>query len=252
MTFPPSEKRVPEHGWRSEGVKTFVVNLDKSIARLERITRQLAELGMPFERIQAVYGATLSEFERKRDFAKFQSLIVMRRKLLDGEIGCSLSHDKIYRRMETEGIDIALVLEDDVLVYPCMNETLSKIEKFANTTKPQVFILSCYDKDESNNAGIERIHNATCTDGYVITLPAARAILRSNYPVVTTADSWPRWERKLGLQVYQYMPASVRQFCLGEFRSEIQSGKTNGERTLLGVARNVAKKLKRHLCRLKI
>lgn len=228
-------------------MKTFIVNLDKSVERLARITQQLNDLGMRFERVSAVYGASLSKRELRRDVARFRSIIAMSRKLLAGEIGCSLSHNKIYRRMILDGIDIALVLEDDVLVSPNIKDVLTQIEGFVDKQKPQVFILSCYDKDRCQKTAIEPIHNATCTDGYVITLPAAKVILKANYPVVTVADSWSRWEKALGLEVFQCMPVSVRQFCLGVFRSEIQSETTDKQSLGMSI-RKISKKLMRLLC----
>jgi glycosyl transferase family 25 len=232
-------------------IKTYVVNLDKSVERLSRITHQLNELGMTFVRVPAVYGASLSKQERKRDFALFHSMLAMRRKLLDGEIGCALSHDKIYRRMKSDGIEIALVLEDDVIVSPIIKDVLAMVEEFVDKQKPQVFILSCYDNGRCQKTAIEPIHNATCTDGYVITLPAARAIFDVNYPVVTVADSWHRWEKRLGLQIYQCIPAPVRQYCLGEFHSVIQ-GEAKGTKAIGVSARDAAHKLKEFLCRLKV
>lgn len=192
-------------------MKTFVVNLDKNVVRMAFMHEQLCRLKVDYERLPAVYGKSLSIEERKSLFSAFRSFLAMGVRLSDGEIGCALSHCEIYRRMDMEHLPIVLVLEDDVEIGDGLRQELLEIESFADVASPQVFLLSSHAVKEKKSGGIERIHGGTCTDGYVITLPAARLIRKANYPVVTVADRWRRWERRFGVKMYRVWPTVVRQ-----------------------------------------
>lgn len=192
-------------------MKIFVVNLTKNTERMASMDAQLKGLGLEYERIDAVYGKTLSKAERKMQFASFRSYCAAGYRLYDGEIGCALSHLAIYRRMVERGIPMALVLEDDVVLDGGLKDRIEEIDKFADGAKPQVFLLSAHGAMAAGKDGIERIEGGTCADGYVITLPAAKIVLRANFPVVTVADCWRRWARRYGLELYRVWPTAVRQ-----------------------------------------
>ena len=53
--------------------------------------------------------------------------------------------------------------------------------------------------------------SAWCADAYVLTRPAAQLILKANDPVITVADSFKRWRRRHGLELYRALPATARQ-----------------------------------------
>lgn len=192
-------------------MKIFVVNLDKNTDRMEFMDGQLNRLGLQYERIPAVYGKTMSSAELGQMFSRTRSLWAQRRRLSLSEIGCSLSHVKIYRTMIQENIPVALVLEDDVVLDSRLQDVLSGIESFISMSKPQVVMLSDHGRDDDHKTGIERAHFCICTDGYVVNLPAAQLIYMANYPVLTVADKWDRWEKRSGLETYRAYPVTVRQ-----------------------------------------
>ena len=192
-------------------MKTFVVNLDKNHDRMEFMKDQLARLGIVYDRVPAVYGKMMSPEELECDFARTRSLWAQRRRLSLSEIGCSLSHIKIYRAMIEGNIPVALVLEDDVVLDSRLQEVVSKIESFISPSQPQIVMLSHLGGHDENKVGVERVHSCTCTDGYVVNLPAAQLIYKANYPVLTVADKWDRWERLFGLETYRAYPLTVRQ-----------------------------------------
>ena len=195
-------------------MKTYLVNLDKNKDRMEYMDAQLNRLGIQYERIPAVYGASLTKRERKERFSLFRSFCAMGYKLSPGAIGCSLSHCSIYKKMIEENVPYALVLEDDIVIDPFIKEIIVAVGKFVDESRPQVILLSAISNDgtgNSSNIEIMRVKSGMCTDGYVITQAAAKLILRVNYPVVTTADSWRRWVRIFGLELYKALPATVQQ-----------------------------------------
>jgi glycosyl transferase family 25 len=103
-----------------DGLHTWVINLDKDLERLARITRQLAPTGLAWTRVSAVYGRDLPEPERQRllDGAAYRRQHGMEPAL--GELGCYLSHVAVMRALLASPHRFALVLEDDVLLTPAL------------------------------------------------------------------------------------------------------------------------------------
>ncbi|WP_323848130.1 glycosyltransferase family 25 protein [Aminobacter sp. MET-1] len=82
-------------------VKTFLINLDRSPARLDFMRGQFETIGVDFVRIPAVDGATLARSEYSGS------------PLGLGEIGCLLSHREAWRRLVASQDKFAAVFEDD-------------------------------------------------------------------------------------------------------------------------------------------
>ncbi|MBB3257982.1 glycosyl transferase family 25 [Paraburkholderia bannensis] len=89
-------------------MKIFVINLDKSTDRLSHMTRQIERLGYAWERFPACGPAQVEEM------AKALALPLLHGACTMPEKGVALSHYAIWNMMLDEGIDHALVLEDDV------------------------------------------------------------------------------------------------------------------------------------------
>lgn len=194
-------------------MKTFLVNLDKNQERLKFMDGQLQRLGIAYERCPAIYGASLTAEQKRSAYRSFRARLVRGTPLSDGEIGCALSHCTIYRRMVTENIVAALVLEDDIVISDEFPAVLAEAIAGLNKDKGQVIIFSGYGVPHDNRPkhGIVRTNMAHCTDAYLITLPAAKRILAANTPVITVADAWIRWSRLFGIELYHAFPTTVRQ-----------------------------------------
>lgn len=80
----------------------FYINMASRTDRRDHVERQLATLGLTAVRIEAV---TPAEFQLPPGSP-----------LSSGELGCSRSHQKIWRLMVEQNIAAALILEDDVLL----------------------------------------------------------------------------------------------------------------------------------------
>lgn len=191
-------------------VKTYVINLDKNPIRMAYMAEQLEKVGMAYERFPAVYGKSLSLKELSKSFSPFRWWCAMGRPSTPGEIGCALSHCGVYRKIVDEGVPYALVLEDDVRLSVSLREVVQKGAAFLDSERPQVMILSKH-KAEAKTEGIYPIDDAMCADGYLLTLAAAKALLKANYPVVTVSDAWGRWGRRRQIELYRIYPSVVCQ-----------------------------------------
>ena len=127
--------------------------------------------------------------------------------------GSSTIYGGCCRRIVDAEEPYALILEDDVVLSDGFPAALSRVEAFLNPGRPQLVLLSGYgvENAESLPPEIREEKSAWCADAYVLTLPAARLLLKANDPVVTVADSFKRWRRRFGLELYRALPATARQ-----------------------------------------
>jgi glycosyl transferase family 25 len=105
--------------------KIFVINLDASIFRMGECQNQLCDYD--FERISAVDGSQLEHNELTQFYdvdlnrQQYHSLLTL------GEIGCYLSHRKVWQKIVDEQLDFALVLEDDFINNTDISELVHNV-----------------------------------------------------------------------------------------------------------------------------
>ncbi len=194
-------------------MRFFLINLEKNAERLSFMKEQFDSAGVEFERINAIYGKTLSGAERKRGFSSMRSLVAMRRRLSDGELGCAMSHVLAYRKMVEESIPAACIFEDDVSIGGRFWDVLRMTENRIDSARPQAVVFSGYHIEGAEDMpfGLKSEKAIWCADAYLLTLPAAKLLLKANDPVITVADAFKRWRRYFGLELYHAFPSSVSQ-----------------------------------------
>lgn len=89
-------------------MKLFVINMARSMERMELMARQLHTLDIAFTRIEAVDAQMLTEQEKAQFGAPSGKL------WHDGQIGCFLSHQMAWRAAAISNDPFSLILEDDV------------------------------------------------------------------------------------------------------------------------------------------
>lgn len=189
-------------------MKIFIVNLKTSQDRRAKIDAQLQNLHISGEFIDAVDGRLLSEQERQRFCQNINYAF------LPGEIGCALSHQKIYRRMIDEEIDAAVVLEDDIALTNDFKDVIQNIH--IPNHFPAVILLSrsnkYFAKPLSKITETHFLHktlHATTTHSYIINRKAAHSLLSGLYPVWMVADKWGLFEDLSLITVYSVVPHPV-------------------------------------------
>lgn len=202
-------------------MKIFVINLDKNIERLNKITSRLDGLGLPFERFPAILGRALSEEEKSQVVNRFLWWCAGGRPVMDGEIGCALSHLGVYRKMIADGLDMACIFEDDVILDERLSSQLARIAEWVDVNSSQVVLLSNYSRRQEAEGEIVEESSASFADGYVLTRMAAMAILKENFPLRVAADSWTRWIRSGAIRCYHAFPPVCRQDWTEEYRSDV-------------------------------
>lgn len=209
-------------------IKVYVINLEKSADRWQQISSNLDELGIQYERIEAVYGKDLSDFTQGFDTKRFH--LESGHQLVPGEAGCSGSHINIWQKMVDEHIDQAVVLEDDAIVTQAMCDVLEdlmdnnsfdylKLEhsdphvdtllKSKNldywNTKQKVegrTVLSVEKRNERYWVECDPVPYLTA--GYVISNFGARTFLKSAKDMYYPIDLLPRYTSPYTKQGYIY------------------------------------------------
>lgn len=203
-------------------MKTFVINLKKNVERMAAISHQLNEMGVSYERFEAVHGQALTASERRKWTRRFRWWCVSGLRPTDGELGCALSHCRIYERMITENIRLACVLEDDVSIdTEKFKERLAAVESFIDKSRPQVVILRDPVGENVCRHEIIPAKSSQSTECYVLTMPAARVIYHANMPVRSVADSWGRFVKNYGLELYLSHPSILVTGEAEKFVSEV-------------------------------
>lgn len=113
------------------GLRTWVINLDRAVERLAHISAQLEPLSLPWTRFSAVDARHLSQTQKalldERAFKAHHGT-----RAAPGELGCYLSHIEVMRAFLGSEAEFALILEDDVIVHASLPEVLKGLMQQAH------------------------------------------------------------------------------------------------------------------------
>jgi glycosyl transferase family 25 len=196
----------------------WVINLKRSPERRKYITAHLHELGLPFELIEAVDGRNLTPQELAALYSAERAITYSRRELAPGEVGCCLSHLKLYRRMVDKNIDEALILEDDVIIHADFFEIIKRKTLFP---KDWELILLYHGSAPISFWQRQRLYQqyqcvkfagvAYGTLGYLIRQSAARKLLSCAYPICAPMDQLAGGGIRTGVRLYGINPPCMQQ-----------------------------------------
>jgi len=216
MTGPDSGARPP----------IWMISLARATDRRAFVADGFARLGVPYEVIDGIDGAALTHEQRRRS-SQLRALFRKGRRITGGNLGCSLSHLSVYERMVTEQVPAVVVMEDDAVPKPELLQVLDDLDSFPAdwdviTFSSQFATSLPVPIDDRVIAGGHRIcryqkvpFGGQC---YVVTLAAARRLLRVGYPVCMPPDDLLFQRSPARLRVYGVEP---RLTIDGEFESEI-------------------------------
>ncbi len=182
-------------------LKIFVINLKSSIERRKTMERQLHKLGLPFEFFEAVNGAALSEEEiagyYDMDFYNSRPGYYKR-----GAMGCMLSHYFLYKKIVEEKIEVALILEDDMVLSKNVSDKLIQLSKNVIDNEAILLFYQSYFPiniarssaipvtDHFNLYQLVSLKGIRSTAAYIINLKTAKSMYEGLMPLSTFADDW--------------------------------------------------------------
>lgn len=203
--------------------KIFIISL-KNSSRREVIAKRLRSLRLDFEFFDAVYGKELSENElAKVDFDFYPKEHNSPKPLTLGEIGCAMSHIKLYEHIVKNNIPEAIIFEDDAIVSLYFEEILKvALDKISSSKEilfldhgkakvwpfmrglPERYRLAKYRSPSRNSKRC--IIRATA---YLITLNGAKKLLKQAYPIRMPADFLTGLLQLTGIKAYGIEPLCV-------------------------------------------
>ncbi len=171
-------------------IPCFVISLARAVERRARIAKDLDELGIDFEFIDAV--------DATQGLSAHHESLIHRDPhypMSEGEYGCALSHAGIYKSMVDAEMPHALILEDDAIPLQGLRTFLNKR---CYLLRPMFLLYhnaayvrwrgttTLFDSTKARSLSMSCSH----TVGYTIALEAARALHQATTPVRFKAD-WP-------------------------------------------------------------
>ena len=220
-------------------LKTYVINLEKSTVRRHYMESLLSNFDfLDVEFIKAVDGRLLTEKERQSLFDCDTSRSLYGKTLNAGEIGCALSHRKVYETFLESAAPFALVLEDDITILRDLHKlNLKRIDEVVNNPGAKALMLSG-DYWYYRRKDIVRLYAAVGAYAYIVNRDAARKIL-SITPPCCVADDWLFYKRH-GVKLFAVHPymvdANMNMDLLG---SDVKQDDWSNNRALMSLKENI-------------
>jgi glycoside transferase family 25 len=205
-------------------MKTYVVNLARSIDRrvyMENLLKTYSNLDVEF--IDAVDGRIMSEGECNESFDIKRFAKEMLKEVRPGEIGCTLSHQKCYKKIVSDGEQSAVIFEDDLIFNEDITLLIPKIEDWLDCDEPRVLLLSGWFWHTSSHLfdkkhKISKVIDGYLTHGYALNRNAAKLMI-DNKPWYV-ADSWNMFAKR-GIKIYGLKPHPCDQDWSGIFTTVV-------------------------------
>jgi len=191
----------------------YVINLDRDVERMASIRANLEALGLPFERLSAVMGKDVPEWEKLVDMSAYAW-----RNRLDtpraGEVGCYLSHLKAMETFLRTDAPWCVILEDDVEVLPACGEVLRALGEKDDWDLVKLFNFhSGMPVKKRALAGghrlVAHLTRTTSSAAYVVNRRAAETLLKSMRPISEQVDHALERPWETGLRVRGVRPLPV-------------------------------------------
>ena len=181
-------------------VGVYLINLDHSSDRLASLKPLLEKLSLPWHRVVAVDGRTMTQadFERSVDLVGFQK--IMGRLPGRGEVACALSHIKAWQTFLMSPYEYAVIFEDDVRFDPLTLQGVLKqlvacggVWDFCNLDiREKGERLKFYTSVRQIGSHELRLYyqGVYCGDAYVVSRKAVRRLLAQALPLVMTVEDY--------------------------------------------------------------
>lgn len=182
-------------------MKTYVINLERAKERRHHMHRELRARRLTYEWVKAVDGRTLGESELET-LVDMDAARAAPQKLTRGAMGAALSHKEVYDRMVRDGVDVALVLEDDMVPTKDIHAVLQRVRRVIQDGEVALlyyFILSTALPKLSSKGAVSLgnryglhypVDEVRSAGAYVLTQETARRLAEAIVPVRVEADDW--------------------------------------------------------------
>jgi glycosyl transferase, family 25 len=179
----------------------YIINLARSPDRREYMVTQLVNTGLSYEVVDGIDGRRL-DFDNSETARLVAPSVLVDKSLLAGEIGCAMSHLRVYEKILSDGHDYALVLEDDVTLP---RDLASLVEEIAQSLSGAEVVLLNFDSTgpvqlarsemidlKTNRALVLPIdgNQILSAAAYMVTREACLRLVKGLLPISAKADEW--------------------------------------------------------------
>ena len=193
------------------------INLDKDSERRTRIEAQLAHLGLPGERLPAVWWKHLPPAEQSLLYSAERNHGLYYQPLVDGEKGCYASHIQAWRQLLASDAPAMVVLEDDVVLEDAFAPVVQAIAALGDDWdmvklmgRPAGEKIRATRPLTASHRLIQYRRVPSFTAGYVVSRAGARKLLDSRVPFGRPIDIDLRFWWENDLRILGVQPPVVR------------------------------------------
>ncbi len=227
--------------------QAFVVHLARATRRRPQVDRLIAACPLEAEIIDAVDGRAMSEDDRAavyRNEKRFDPPYPFT--ITPGEIGCFLSHRRVWNTMLDRGLQSALILEDDVELDPANFKTALRlaaghVEKAGYIqfpVRPVKSAFQCIAKTDGHKLIKPEIVPLR-TSAQLVSVSAARRLLELTETFDRPVDGVLQLKWATGIDVHCVIPSGTRD------RTAETGGSTIAAGQRAGIAARLAKQFHR-------
>jgi glycosyl transferase family 25 len=179
-------------------VKAYVINLARSRDRREHITAELKKTGLDYEILTAVDGHDVDLSDR----AIVDPALTYMTQFLAGTTGAALSHLNAYRKIVEDGLDKALVLEDDVTLPADLKDLADAAADQLTGAEVALLSYGSFRSCKLSREGSIQLPSARLLalpieirlvvsgGAYIITREACERMIKFILPVRVNPDDW--------------------------------------------------------------
>jgi len=179
-------------------VHAYVVSLARSLDRRAHITRELQKTGLDWEIVTAVDGRELD----LSDATLIDPSFVAQKSFPEGSAGCALSHLSVYRKVIADGLDVALILEDDAVLPADLNSLAEDVARKLTGAEAALLSIACPEPCQLSLNGSVRLPSGQLLAlpidismprsgaAYIITRQGCERMVRGLLPLRALADEW--------------------------------------------------------------
>lgn len=186
-------------------MKAYVINLARAPRRRSHMRKQLEIAGLEYDFVEAVDGRLLDMQDGELvDKDAIEEGALGADVGVPGTVGCALSHQRAYRQILENGVECALIMEDDVVlprnvgaiceaVASCMSGPEVALLHFHSAAGRPCSVTRQGLRELGKWGQLLNIADLThlaSTGAYVVTAEACAAIIARNTPVRRKADAW--------------------------------------------------------------
>jgi glycosyl transferase, family 25 len=179
-------------------VRAYVINLARSPDRRAHITAELEKIGLDYELITAVDGHKLD----LHDSTVIDPALFAKNSFSAGTAGCALSHLRACQKIVADGLDEALILEDDITLSAELGALADAVAGHLTGAEVALLNYASWDTCKASPEGsvdlpsarllalpidVGQVMNAAA---YVITREACKRMDENVLPVRANADDW--------------------------------------------------------------